>query len=367
MFLRELRLINFKNYEDGILYPTEGINCIVGENGSGKTNLLDAIHYLSYTKSAFNSIDTQNIRHNSNFFSLISRVELNQKEVPISCSLKKGAKKVFKFDEQEYEKLSEHIGRFPTVLIAPNDNDLVRGGSEPRRKYFDSIISQLDQDYLRNLINYNHNLRQRNSLLKYFRDNLETDHDLIAPYNKILLEKGQAIYDRRVTFFERYLPLFTNNYKSIAEGKEEASIDFSSQFSNDEPGDILESLFSRDMESQRTFFGIHKDKWTFLINNDNMKQFGSQGQQKTFVIALKTAEFDLLKNEKGFYPILLLDDIFDKLDDARINNLMHLMTDNSFGQIFLTDARPERTKSILSQLKLTGNFIKVENGTFSKK
>ncbi len=366
MHLKELRLINFKNYEDDILHPTDGINCIMGENGSGKTNLLDAIHYLSFTKSAFNPIDTQCIRHNSPFFSLISRIEMNEKEFPVSCSLKKGSKKVFKFDDLEYEKLSEHIGRFPTVLIAPNDTDLIRGGSELRRKYFDSIISQLDQDYLRNLIAYNHNLRQRNSLLKYFRDNLQADHDLIAPYNKILLDKGQAIYNRRVKFFDRYLPLFTNKYKSIAEGKEETSIVFSSQFGDEKPEELLESMFNRDMDSQRTSFGIHKDKWTFLINDDGMKQFGSQGQQKTFVIALKTAEFDLLRHEKGYFPILLLDDIFDKLDDNRIHHLMHMITDHSFGQIFLTDARPERTKSILSQLNLKGNFIEVENGTISK-
>jgi DNA replication and repair protein RecF len=362
MHLKQLRLINFKNYQDEIFDFSQKINCVVGDNGSGKTNLLDAIHYLSMTKSAFNTIDSQNIRNGDSFFSLIGEYTICGKSHDLFCSQERGKKKVFRLDNDEYEKLSEHIGKCPCVLISPNDTDLIRDGSEIRRRFFDSIISQADQQYLQDLIDYNHNLKQRNHLLRYFQNQLEIDHDLLEPYNKILLDKGLGLYKMRKNLTNGFIPPFIEKYADLSSEKEMVSINYSSQFDNDDYLEQFNKSLSSDLDTQRTTFGIHKDKWEFLIENKPLKKFGSQGQQKTFVVALKLAQFDLLNKEKGFCPVLLLDDIFDKLDDHRIEKLMDMVARDQFSQIFLTDARPERTKTILSSLNLSSNLITIDEG-----
>jgi len=365
MHVKQIRLINFKNYQDQHFQFSPGINCIVGPNGSGKTNLLDALYYLSMTKSAFNSTDAQNIRNGEPFFSLLGDIDLQGKSHSLFCSLEKGKKKVFKLGENEYEKLSEHIGKFPCVLIAPNDIDLIREASEIRRKYFDSIISQIDQAYLRDLIRYNHNLKQRNHLLRLFRNHLEMDKDLLDSYDKVLLEIGFRLYEIRKSFSQDFIPSFIEKYASLADEKEQVSVKYESQFESDNYTDLLQESLSKDIELQRTTFGAHKDKWTFEIGGRTLKRFGSQGQQKTFIIGLKLSQFDFLNEFKGFRPVLLLDDVFDKLDDNRIEHLMDMIANKKFSQIFLTDARPERTKTILSSLNLKSNVISIEQGKVS--
>ena len=366
MHLKNLRLLNFKNYEDVYIEFTSKINCIVGENGSGKTNMLDAMHYLSLTKSAINSIDIQNIRHESIFFTIKGTFNKSGRDHEIFCSLEKGKKKVFRQDNTEYEKLSEHIGQFPAVLIAPGDNEIIRDGNDIRRKYFDTILAQIDHQYLLDLMDYNHNLRQRNSLLKFFRDNLSADPDLIEPYNHNLLDLGQKIHQKRKNFADRYFPVFEEKYAFIAENKEKTTISYVSQFDEIDYENTLKTTLSHDIEAQRTSFGIHNDKWELMINGRRLKNFGSQGQQKTFVIALKLAQYDVIKEENGFAPLLLLDDIFDKLDDRRIHKLMGMVAADYFSQIFITDTRPERTKSILSSLSLEGNIVAINDGKIIK-
>jgi len=362
MHLKTLKLLNFKNYKELSFSPKPGINCIIGSNGSGKTNLLDAIHYLSMTKSAFNSADTQNIRHESEYFSIIGNVKNSDGNYDIQCSLKKGSKKILRCDNNEYDKLSEHIGRFPCILITPNDVEIIQGGNEIRRKFFDAIISQNDQNYLQDLIAYNHNLKQRNGLLKYFRHNLVTDHDLIEPYNHVLIEKGLKIYKKRKSFLDSFYPIFLEKYAFIAAGNELCELSYITQFIEEDLLEKVNDSLAGDIELQRTTIGIHRDQWKFTMGGRDLKRIGSQGQQKTYLISLKTAQFDLIKKEKGFPPILLLDDIFDKLDDHRIHQLMHLIANENHGQLFLTDARPERTKSILKTLNLKGSILVIENG-----
>jgi DNA replication and repair protein RecF len=382
MHLESLELLNFKNYEEIKLQFSPEINCLVGSNGSGKTNMLDAIHYLSLTKSAFNAIDSQNIRHEADFMvirgtfrSSDSERHNPQKEKlgnseseshetakkikpeTIQCSLQQGQRKILKHNKKVYDKISEHIGRYPVVLITPNDTDVIREGSETRRKFFDSILSQIDQQYLQELLQYNHNLKQRNSLLKQFSERNSFDKDLLEPYNQHLLRLGQTLLQARKKFLQEYMPSFLSHYQNLSEGKEEVSIRFESNLDVDKPAETLFKSLRRDLMLQRSNIGIHKDDYIFEIEGHPLKKFGSQGQQKSFVIALKLAQFDLIRHHKGFKPILLLDDIFDKLDDQRIAKLMELVSGHTFGQLFVTDARPERTERIFEQLTNTEVMI----------
>ncbi|MDN5204451.1 DNA replication/repair protein RecF [Fulvivirgaceae bacterium BMA10] len=362
MRLENLSLTNFKNYEILEIDFQREVNCIVGINGSGKTNLLDAIHYLSLTKSAFNSIDSQNIKHENDFFSVRGRFVLHEKVYSLQCSLKNRQKKIFKVDGKPYEKISEHVGRFPVVLINPNDTDLIREGSEIRRRFVDSIVSQMDHNYLLDLIKYNHVLKQRNSLLKKFSETNTFDKDLIEPFDLQLLSVGRRIFEKRQSFLTSFKPLFKTHYDNLSEKREETSIKYHSDLlSTNFKEDFLNNI-KKDLALQRTTAGIHKDDFLFEINNFPLKKFGSQGQQKSFVIALKLAQFDLIKEKKGFVPILLLDDIFDKLDDLRINKLMEMLINESFGQVFITDARPERTQRIFESLDIPMQIFHVENG-----
>ena len=367
MHLESLELLNFKNYEEIKLNFSPEINCLVGNNGSGKTNMLDAIHYLSLTRSAFNTIDTQNIRHQENFMVIRGAFHKEENREIIQCSLQAGQRKIIKHDKKPYEKIGEHIGRYPVVLIAPNDTDIIREGSETRRKFFDSILSQIDQQYLQWLMQYNHVLKQRNSLLKHFSESNSFDRDLLEPYNIQLLRLGGAILKARKDFLLDYLPYCLSHYHNLSEGKEEVSIVYESNMDVENPSATLANSLRRDLALQRTNTGIHKDDFVFEINGHPLKKYGSQGQQKSFVIALKLAHFDIMRQHKGYKPILLLDDIFDKLDDHRIGKLMELVSGHTFGQLFVTDARPERTERIFQQLSETGLIIyKIENGKAEK-
>ena len=366
MHLENISLQHFKNYTALELEFPKEINCFVGANGSGKTNLLDAIHYLSLTKSAFNPVDLQNIQHDENYFAIRGSFRVDNRQYLVQCSLRQKHKKVVRLNQKPYEKISEHIGKFPLVLINPHDTDMIRGGGEARRKFFDSVISQVNTPYLANLIRYNHGLKQRNSLLKQFTDSGNIDEDLLAPYNEIILELGNTIHLERSNFINTFVPIFEKHYQNLSGQKERTSVDYTSDLAQPDFDIRFKNNLQKDMTLNRTGLGIHKDDYIFKIENYPLKKFGSQGQQKSFVVALKLAQYDIVLDKKGFKPILLLDDIFDKLDDLRINKLMQLLDMGRFGQIFVTDARPERTTTIFQDLQRDMDIFLVENGTAHK-
>jgi len=361
MHIEKLSLINFKNYNEVVLDFSNRINCFLGKNGSGKTNLLDAIYYLSATKSAINTVDSQNIRFGQSFFSIKASLIKQEESYNIQCALKQGQKKIFKVNGVEYEKLKEHIGKFPVIFILPNDTDLVRDGSEIRRKFFDQMISQLDSQYLDALIVYNHALKQRNSLLKSFAEKRSIDKLLIEPYNQKLLSNGKFIYESRKKFLENFKPLFSNRFKSISANQDEVNLEYPSDLEKEDFENVFANNLDRDIIMQRTTLGIHKDDYKFKISGRQLKKFGSQGQQKSFVISLKLAHHDILKKHEH-KPILLLDDIFDKLDSFRITYLLEMIKDKDFGQVFITDARTERTKEILNTNDVESKIYKISNG-----
>lgn len=365
MLLKKLSLFAFKNYPEATFEFSDGINCFVGMNGGGKTNLLDAIHYLSLTKSAINSIDSQSILHGERLATVNGTITIVDQEYQVICALQQGQKKIVKVNQSEYEKLSEHIGRFPVVLIAPNDTDIIRDSNEIRRKFFDSILSQIDANYLRQLIQYNHYLKQRNSLLKQLATSQQTDHDLLAPYDHHLLTLGKSIFKVRKKFVTDYLPILTSHYQNLSDGKEAISLTYSSQLESKHYDKDYQNSLQKDLILQRTNVGIHKDEYLFEIDDRPIRKFGSQGQQKSFLIALKLAQFEIIKKEKGLKPLLLLDDIFDKLDDFRIQKLVEMVANDSFGQLFITDARPERSKEILKGIGSEVKFFQIENGAIS--
>ncbi|CAN5511449.1 DNA replication and repair protein RecF [soil metagenome] len=366
MHLENISLINFKNYSELELQLSPYINCFVGDNGSGKTNLLDAINYLSLTKSAFNSVDSQNIRHNSDFFTIKGNFQVNDKKQTVLCIQKSGQKKVLKKNNIFYEKISDHIGQFPVVMIAPDDTDIIREGSDARRRFLDSIISQINSAYLENLILYNHYLKQRNSLLKHFALKNYIDHDLLEPYDRKLIHLGSLIYKEREKFIAEFLPVFVLHYNLLSEGKETTHIVYNSDLQQQNLSEHFLQNLKKDLVLQRTNCGIHKDDLLFEIEGFPLKKFGSQGHQKSFLIGLKLSQFEIIKNEKSFPPLLLLDDIFDKLDDHRISKLLEMVSSGRFGQIFITDARPERSERIFSSIKMECKIFKITDGAASE-
>ena len=366
MILLKISLTNFKNYENTEVSFCSGLNCLTGLNGSGKTNILDAIHYLSLTKSAFNSQDSQNIRHDSPFFSIRAEFDKEGKSSKVQCSLKMGEKKQFKMDDQSYEKLSHHIGKIPMVLIVPNDDDLIRDSSETRRKFFDSLISQTDKAYLDDLIRYTHFLKQRNSLLKLIFETEKRDKDLLAKYDEELIALSLKISSKRSAFMKSIHHEFVSLYNFISDSGEKVDISYETKVTANDFERYFKGNLDRDIALQRTTSGIHRDDFLFVINKKPLKKFGSQGQQKSFLISLKLAQFDYIKEHSGTTPILLLDDIFDKLDDLRINQLLQMIRDQKFGQIFLTDARRERTETFLSKLKIESKIFEISENEVSK-
>ncbi len=351
MQLKKIQLLNFKNYDELHLSFAEGINGIVGENGSGKTNLLDAIHFLCLSKSAFNSSDSQHIRHGSNFFMIQGFFQKAEKEYEVRCSLQEGKPKTIKVDKKPYTKISEHIGQFPCVLMTPYDTDLIREGSETRRKFFDNTLSQIDQLYLNNLLKYNKLIEQRNSLLKQFSERNFFDKTLIEAYDVQILPLARSIFEKRSEFVQFFIPILENYYFFICKEKEKISLKYESDLQVADFEIEFHQQMQKDLLLQRTTKGVHKDDYIFQIGDYSINKFGSQGQQKSYVIALKLAQFELLSQLKQVKPLLLLDDIFDKLDDSRIKKLMELMASGKFGQVFLTDARPERTKGLFKELQ----------------
>ncbi|AXG72711.1 DNA replication/repair protein RecF [Flavobacterium arcticum] len=347
MYLKKLSLLNYKNIVESDYEFDAKINCFVGKNGVGKTNVLDAIYHLAYGKSYFNPLAVQNIRHGEDFFVIDSTFEKNDRTENIVCSLKKGQKKVLKRNGKPYDKLSEHIGFIPLVIISPSDNDLILEGSETRRKFIDSVISQLDAPYLQQLINYQKVLSQRNALLKYFALNHTFDKDTLSIYNEQLNGLGHSIFEKRKRFLEDFIPIFNHHHETITGQAENVNLGYQSQLHDKSLSTLLDENLQRDRVLQYTSVGIHKDDLSFEIDEHPIKKFGSQGQQKSFLIALKLAQFEFIKKQSGVSPILLFDDIFDKLDETRVAKIVQMINNKTFGQIFITDTHPERTEEIV--------------------
>ncbi|PTB96528.1 DNA replication and repair protein RecF [Marivirga lumbricoides] len=360
MKLQNIRLIQFKNYSKANFEFVGGINCLLGKNGVGKTNILDAIHYLAFTKSAFNSIDKDNILHGNSFFSIKASFLKGEKKLDMLCAVQQGEKKMVRWEGKEYDKLSEHIGKIPLVMIVPQDTDIVRETSEMRRKFFDNLLCQLDQNYMAILVKYNHLLKQRNALLKSLAENNRFDEARIEPYDELMIPLAIEIAEARQALIEKFVPAFTQYYQDLADGRELVDI----QYQTTVEANFAENFRSRrrkDFMQGRTTLGIHRDDFLFMIDAYPLKKFGSQGQQKSFVIALKLAQFEMLQQAKTQKPLLLLDDIFDKLDDKRIAYLLQMIANERFGQIFLTDARPERTQNYLDALAVEKKYFHLQD------
>ncbi|MCX6231512.1 MAG: DNA replication/repair protein RecF [Bacteroidetes bacterium] len=367
MFLKSLSISNFKNYTEASLRFSEKINCFVGNNGEGKTNLLDAIYYLSFCKSYFNLIDMQNIKHETDFFAIHGQyVRMDEQQDTVSCIQKKNQRKVFKINKKEYDRLADHIGLFPLVMVSPYDRDLINEGSDVRRKYIDSVISQFDRIYLDDLMNYNKALQQRNALLKQFAENNRFDASSVELWNMHLQKHGENIYQKRKLFLKEFIPLFQQYFAFISGGKEKVNIDYQSQLNDNDMESLLKENIYRDRALQYTTVGIHKDDLDFMMDEFAVKKFGSQGQQKSFFIALKLAQFEYTKNIKGFKPILLFDDIFDKLDNSRVEQLINLVADQSFKQVFITDTNAERIAAIFDKIKIPHKIFNIEKGTVTE-
>lgn len=359
MFLKELSLTNYKNFESLKFSFDTKIICFVGLNGVGKTNILDSIYHLSYTKSYFNPIPSQNIKHGETFFFISGRYMINDKEENILVSLKKGDKKIIKRNNKLYKKFSDHIGKIPLVLISPDDRNLIIEGSETRRKFIDGIISQTDKEYLNNLIDYNKTLKQRNALLKMFYDNSESIRKTIDIYDRQLSSDAQKIYDKRREFLNEFIPIFKSRYKELSNDKENVEIKHSSDISPDQNlYKLLKNSFAKDLRFQYTTKGIHKDDLNLSLDNFPIKKYGSQGQQKTFLIAMKLAQFDYL-SKLDSKPILLLDDIFDKLDDARVKQIINLVNQEKFNQIFISDTNKTRSENIIKKVNKSYKIFEI--------
>ena len=359
MFLNRLTLVNYKNFESSTFEFDTKINCFVGANGIGKTNALDAIYHLAFGKSYFNPVATQNIKHGEEFFVVDGQFNKNERDEKLIVSLKKGQKKVIKRNGKAYEKFSEHIGFIPLVIISPADRDLISEGSDVRRKFIDSVISQSDKAYLKDLIGYNKILSQRNALLKYFALNNTYNSDTLEVYNEQLKTFGQPIFEKRDTFLKTFIPIFKKRYATISNSSESVNLKYKSDLFETDLAELLKNNLGKDRAIQYTSIGIHKDDLIFQIEDYPIKKFGSQGQQKSFLIALKLAQFDFIKQQSGVPPILLLDDIFDKLDENRVAQIIKMVDNTHFGQIFISDTHPERTENVVKQIHQSYKIIKL--------
>ncbi|GAB6011385.1 DNA replication/repair protein RecF [Viscerimonas tarda] len=360
MILERLSIINYKNIEQANLSLSPKINCFLGNNGMGKTNLLDAIYYLSFCKSHTNPIDTQNVRHDAEFAVIQGWYNVNEKEEEIFCSLRRRQKKRFKRNKKEYEKLSDHIGFLPLVLVSPSDSELILGGSDERRRFLDLVLSQFDRSYLHSLIKYNKALQQRNALLK--ADAEKSDETLFGLWEDEMLREGQFIFERRKEFVEQFIPTFQKFYDFICQSNEKVELKYESHFYNPDFPALLKQRRERDKILGYSTVGIHKDDLDMQMDDYSIKRVGSQGQNKTYIIALKLAQFDFLLQSGSATPVLLLDDIFDKLDSKRVEQILKLVLDKKFGQIFITDTNREHLDELLAVGNSPYHLYHVEQG-----
>ena len=366
MHLKSIHLINFKNYEEAEITLTSNINCFVGSNGSGKTNILDAVHYLSLCKSYMNVLDRQNIRFDQQFFAIQGTWEKDAQEIAIHCAVKRDAKKVFKRNKKEYERLADHIGQFPAVMISPYDRDLISEGSELRRKWMDGIISQFDRQYLESIQKYGKILDQRNALLKNMQEQRLFDRDAIEVWNEQMSAVGTEIHKKRQEFLKDFIPIFQERYNFIGLVAEEVQLEYRSQLNEATFDALLLAYERKDAFTHYSNAGTHKDDLIFTIKGHPIKKFGSQGQQKSFIIALRLAQYDWLKKRLHVQPVLLLDDIFDKLDQERVKKLLQLVSNNYFGQVLVTDTDESRLRAIFQTGDFDSKLFRVENGVIEE-
>ena len=351
MFLKNLQLHQFKNHSDSKFIFTKPVNCFVGNNGAGKTNILDAIHYLSQTKSYFNHIDSQNIQFEQVYFMIKGTFDKDGNTSEIQCNLKEGEGKAIHKNNKKYSRFSEHIGQFPIIIISPTDTNLILEDSEVRRKYLDVSIAQYKKSYLQVLIQYKKALKQRNFLLKQFDEKGYYDEITLEVYDKQLTESGNIIYRERKDFLKQLNPVFNKYYSEISEGKERVDLEYKSQLHGNDFLTLMNEGKIKDRKSKTTQVGTHKDDVLFKMNSHPIKKTGSQGQQKSFLIALKLAQFDYYRTKFGNSPIVLLDDIFDKLDQERVRQIVQILEKKDFSQIFITDTHVDRVKDALSDSK----------------
>lgn len=362
MYLKRLSLTNFKNYELAELEFSPKINCFTGNNGVGKTNILDAIHYLSLTKSFFNSIDSISIKHGEEYFIIRGAFGLDGEEDEIYCAFQKQKQKIVRRNSKDYRKLSEHVGRYPVVMISPADSALVTEGSEERRKFMNKIISQYSPGYLDSVLNYTKALQHRNRVLKDIKSTLKGDREMLGIYDDQLVRYGTMVFEERKKLVEELIPVFQEYYSLISSGKERVKLQYRSHLLNGDFATQLHDSVARDMILEYTTVGIHKDDLLLEMDDYPVKSLGSQGQQKSYLVALKLAKFDYIKRKAGFSPVLLLDDIFDKFDAERVEQIIRLVGNNRFGQIFITDTHQDRLQKILSSHNTDYRLFRIDEG-----
>ncbi|MBI9058358.1 MAG: DNA replication/repair protein RecF [Labilibaculum sp.] len=362
MHLEKISLLNYKNILDLELNFSPKINCFIGNNGMGKTNLLDAVYYLSFCKSYFSSSDQLNINHDEQFMVLEGTYQRKELSELVYCGVKRGQKKNFKRNKKEYKKLSEHIGLIPIVMVSPADVSLITDGSDERRKYMDSVISQYDRKYLEDLIRYNRVIQQRNKLLKDFASGNRFDEDTLSIWDEQMIVLGSSIYEKRKDFLNKLMPVFQEYYQVISQGNEKVNLEYKSLLHENSLRDLLLNARWKDQVMQYTTVGIHKDDLELTLGGYPIKKMGSQGQKKTYLIALKLAQFDFIKQIAGFNPILLLDDIFDKLDSQRVEQIVKLVSEDRFGQIFISDTNRDHLNEILSGMDLDYQLFVIDKG-----
>lgn len=359
MRLNSLSILNYKNIHEAELVFSPKINCFIGNNGMGKTNILDAIYFLSFCKSHSNSIDSQNILHDADFALIQGKYQIGDNIEDVYCGLKHRQKKQFKRNKKEYERLSDHIGLLPLVLVSPDDSVLISEGSDERRKFVDGVISQYNKNYLQQLLQYNNALKQRNALLK---SETLTDDSLLEIWEDQMAFFGSYIHEQRKVFIDEFIPIFQQLYTFISGGNEEISLKYQSQHHENDIKLRMQTTRERDKILGYSTQGIHKDELEMLLDGYPIKRVGSQGQNKTYLISLKLAQFYFLKRTHNLSPLLLLDDIFDKLDSERVKKIIELVSGETFGQIFITDTNREHLDSILLQLGKESQIFQVKNG-----
>lgn len=361
-----LQLTQFKNYASASIKPSKQVNCFVGKNGAGKTNVLDAVYYLSFTKSYFNASDAQNVKHGEGFFSIKASYQKNTVDESALLVVQKG-KKTLKINNNDVKKFSDHIGQYPLVMITPNDIMLLHEGSEERRKFVDGILSQVDKVYLHDLLMYNRTLEHRNKQLRLFAEQNDYNHTLIETYNDLLVKHGTSVFIKREQFLQQYIPLVNHYYQIISQQQEPINIIYQSDLLINNFSALLQQSIHNDRAAQRTTKGIHKDELEFTIAGYPIKKMGSQGQQKSFIIALKLAQYEFLKQQTSLKPLLLLDDIFEKLDEHRLTALLEMIAHDDFGQIWITDTHYNRVQQVFASLQQVDvKYFMVDNGTISE-
>ncbi len=366
MWLKRISILNYKNLEQVDLAFSRKMNCIIGRNGMGKTNLMDAVYYLSFCKSATNPVDSQNICHDQDFFVVQGFYETDDGDPEeVYCGLKRRQKKQFKRNKKEYTRLSDHIGLIPLVMVSPADSLLIAGGSEERRRFMDVVISQFDREYLDAMIRYNKALLQRNTLLKA---EVEPEEELMAVWEEAMAASGEVVYRKRREFIDEFIPVFQSYYSYISQGREQVSLAYESHAAEGNLLELLAASRQRDRIMGYSLKGVHKDDLIMQLGDFPIKREGSQGQNKTYLIALKLAQFEFLKRTGSHTtPIVLLDDIFDKLDASRVEQIVKLVAGDSFGQIFITDTNRDHLDKILKKIEGDYKLFEVDNGMVNER